>query len=299
MYSTRNIIENFLITNSYFVAKSDYWRKSNMPDKEILIDNQPYFLHTHLEDDTYFNSIASSNIEPSFNEIINSLLEENSVALDIGANIGITSLLLAHKLKKGQVIGFEPGTNLYNTYKLNMEKNNLQNVHPINAAVSSETRTVSFHENSAYGHIDMSNKERQITSVRLDDFMMFKGLKNVDFIKIDVEGREWDVLNGAGSLVTSENGPLIYLEFNIWTMVAYSPHNPYKFLDYLFDTFKYVAVIPAGVDIYQGYREVHKEELINILIEHFFPQLSISDILVTNNLAYIEKIKKLPFSKTS
>ena len=61
----------------------------------------------------------------------------------------------------------------------------------------------------------------------------------IDLIKIDVEGFEIDVLRGA-EMTLARCKPLVFVEFNAWTLMAIRNINPREFLDYIGARFPFV-----------------------------------------------------------
>ena len=183
----------------------------------------------------------------AFDSLCGTFLNYDSVAVDVGANIGVTAMILAAYCHS--VIAIEPGPKIYKILRGNLESNGLNHVLAINSAVGKEKSRqgniqVNFNERSAYGHIiDVSNMAGDETNAKvkletLDAIVRDACLTKVDFVKIDVEGYEQDVLMGA-SKTLSLFTPLVFLEFNSWCLIAFRNQNPRIFLDYLFDTFTY------------------------------------------------------------
>ena len=79
------------------------------------------------------------------------LLKENDLVLDIGAGIGDFSVLASrHVGKNGKVIALEPDVERYGLLKLNIQKNNCQNVIPLNLGVADSPG-----EKEPHGHISI------------------------------------------------------------------------------------------------------------------------------------------------
>jgi FkbM family methyltransferase len=188
--------------------------------------------------DQYFDIIGNGSGD-DFDVLLSTLdVDRAGIALDIGANIGITAAILSQRFSK--VFAFEPGPGVFAALKANVETNDLSNVTPINAAVSNIPGTVRFAENSAYGHI--SSEGVAVTAVTVDDFADLNSLHRVDLMKIDVEGFEKDVLIGAEKTIARFD-PIVHMEFNSWTLVAHSRQNPLEFAEWLFDKFGFIYLI--------------------------------------------------------
>lgn len=141
--------------------------------------------------------------------------------IDVGANIGIYSLLAARCLRPGgQVFAFEPSGLEYAKLQKTISWNKLTNVTTVRAAVGDAEGEVEFFESmtgaGALNRIGKPGKPNLpfqkivVPCVRLDDY--FKTLGDAKaFIKVDVEGFELPVLEGARALL-SRSRPTIMME---------------------------------------------------------------------------------------
>ena len=128
-------------------------------------------------------------------------LKPNSVFIDVGANIGVYTLLAAAKIKKGRIYSFEPIPAVVDILYQNIRTNNLvDRVTIVEKVASDQTGQEKFvtQEISEYSHIspDQTSKSNIISSVKLDDFCKLEKIDFIDVIKIDVEGAEMKVLKG-------------------------------------------------------------------------------------------------------
>jgi len=196
--------------------------------------NDPYVQHIRGQ---------RENLEPSFVNFLKANFQDSSVtALDIGANIGVTSLLMGRILEESKIYAFEPGSKVYQLLRSNIVNNGLSNrVFPVHAAISDCDGSACFEENSAYGHISQSGISVKMISVQ--SYAKENGLENIDFIKIDVEGFEPEVFKGISGL---DKQPIVYFELNTWTLLAYGRHNPLEFLESLLADWDLYEVISAN-----------------------------------------------------
>jgi FkbM family methyltransferase len=158
-------------------------------------------------------------------DIINflkSLLIDCSVFFDIGANIGIYTLLASKHIRKGgTVYSFEPSDWAYERLMENLQLNESKNVEVLKIAVSNFTGSKQFYicEDDAYNSlISTPMKEVQkvveVKSISIDDFCIEHKIVKIDILKIDVEGADYLVLKGAQNILRSDKPPLIICEFN-------------------------------------------------------------------------------------
>ncbi|MGH7975915.1 MAG: FkbM family methyltransferase [Limisphaerales bacterium] len=130
------------------------------------------------------------------------------VIYDLGANIGIASLSLAALCPDARIYGFEPVPANFEICSLNYS--NLANAEVFNCAVGSASGTMSFEitNDPRGGHLATNtstgiDKKMEVGVWTIADLVEIKGLPPPDFLKVDVEGAELDVLNG---LATYANG---------------------------------------------------------------------------------------------
>ncbi len=181
----------------------------------------------------------------------------SAVVLDVGANIGLATLAMATALPaSARLLAVEPSPRNLAHLRRNLAANGLaQRVEVVAAAAGAEPGSLSFHESEfgagshlVSGHHLAGNAMPavQVPVETLDRVVSSRGLERLDFVKIDVEGFEPDVLaGGAGAIARFR--PVIYVEFNSWTLMAYRNLNPREFLEDLVRRFPHVLAFgPTG-----------------------------------------------------
>lgn len=135
-----------------------------------------------------------------------SLCSLKRVSIDIGGNVGLWSCELVDHFEK--VIIFEPVKEFIDCLKLNLRRNNFE-IHQV--ALGNQESSVNMkivEGNTGHTHIDLTSISNGDTLLKkLDSF----NFTNVDLIKIDVEGYENQVLEGAYQTILS-NKPVIIVE---------------------------------------------------------------------------------------
>lgn len=164
----------------------------------------------------YIQSKISSSGEPYEYPMLRSMAERlnpGDLVLDVGANIGNHTLYLA-AITGCVVHSFEPNASLCNALKLSVQQNALsESVYVHNTGVGSVSGKAKFanEDSSNLGGQSLSltaDENADIEIIRLDDQSFDR---RVSAIKIDVEGMEIDVLEGASSLIKRDK-PLLYVE---------------------------------------------------------------------------------------
>jgi FkbM family methyltransferase len=146
-------------------------------------------------------------------------LNRNIVFIDIGANIGYFSLLVASSGIKS--IAFEPIKENYELFEQSINENGFQNlIQTYKVALGDERKTSSFnvikHNMGGSTSIDFlfnlqPDFKRDIEILLADDFLY--NIEDDMFIKMDVENMEVEVLNGM--LKTLEKGKVKYILMEI------------------------------------------------------------------------------------
>ncbi len=140
-------------------------------------------------------------------------LPQDSVFIDVGANVGFISCALAAIRPDLRIIAIEPVPHNVEALRSNVVANGLTNIEVMHAGVSDKPAALRFTSQGPWSSVD-PNGEVEVQCVTLDDFENL----NVSGIKIDVEGWESHVLAGAGALLAQR--PLIHMEFNLWWVLV-------------------------------------------------------------------------------
>jgi len=143
-------------------------------------------------------------------------IPRDGVAIDIGANIGIHSLFFADIATQGIVLAFEPSQETFSFLVENVR--HISNIIPINLALSNEKGIVDFYiaSDNAYSSLKDTqrkpiNRTQKVICTSLDHFLEGLGIERLDFVKIDVEGFELNVLQGMQKTINTYR-PVIQCE---------------------------------------------------------------------------------------
>jgi FkbM family methyltransferase len=180
--------------------------------------------HMWLDPSSYSDFILGI-YEPGCTEVLRKCAKEGSLCVDVGANLGYFSIFMSRLIgERGQVIAFEPMPDTVKMLRENVQANDLRNVTVVAAAASDESGPVEFFSEPSQSMTktaSMLNDRFQgisqttiVSSIRLDDY--FAGAARLpDFIKIDVEGAEEAVLNGARDTLARAS-PALVVEIHKW-----------------------------------------------------------------------------------
>ena len=190
--------------------------------------------------DPYFGAAGAHAASMSHLDGVLRSISDDVVIFDVGANIGLSAAYMAIRKPRARIYAFEAGPTTWQHLAANVVQ--FENVTAVLAAVSNEPGELQFApaENAAtshvvgVGHMAPPNSIT-VPCIRLDDFAAEHAVAPA-LIKLDVEGHEPETLAGASSLIAAHR-PLIHMEFNSWTLMAYGGHSPAAFAGALFDHF--------------------------------------------------------------
>lgn len=165
--------------------------------------------------------VLREEIEPEFTHL-EQFLDTDGVFLDIGANTGIYTIKAAkhYSAGSGLVIAMEPFPDVLATLYRSIQANGFHNVHLRNACAGASTGTASFWLNAGTPHtfslLKRDNAASSLSSLVLsvDDLLRWEGVERLDYMKIDVEGAEAVVLEGAKESIARFR-PIIQAEITI------------------------------------------------------------------------------------
>lgn len=123
--------------------------------------------------------------------------------LDVGANFGVLTVLMGELAQNARIYAFEPHPQTFKALVRNVSANGLsERVSFIESAVGASNGAVAFLETASPATNRIADNDDQALRVRLttiDTFCRENDLAAIDFLKIDVEGAELEVLRGAAA----------------------------------------------------------------------------------------------------
>lgn len=169
--------------------------------------------------------------EAGTNKILAKYIKADDVVIEAGANMGSETLLIARLAPQGKVYGFEPNPYTFERLKINVSINELGNAMVYDLALGEKDSTIQFNiYPKDFCNSGMSSKYMETSNTRkidvvqktLDTFVQAEGLEKIDFIKMDIQGAEMDMLLGSSITITKFK-PTIFTE-------ACEPYNDTKLL---------------------------------------------------------------------
>ena len=168
------------------------WREA------IRLEYSPRFSHTHAPllgkrialTDPYWYLFCYDEI---FKDEIYKFKTDSAAPfiIDCGANIGLSVIYFKHLYPNARIVAFEPDEEIFEVLKLNVDTYEFKDVSLHSAAVWNSEGELSFQpDGSVGGRLWEGEGAKRVKTVRLKDFLNQK----VDFLKIDIEGAELEVL---------------------------------------------------------------------------------------------------------
>jgi len=207
-------------------------------------------------------------------------LSQDAIIFDVGANFGVMSLQFAKLVPWGKVYSFEPTFYAFSKLRKNLELNPelAKRIVAIQSFVSSSTSEepgieayaswkvggiVKGVKHQVHGGIAKSTDG--IGAVSLDDFCEQKEIKRLDFIKIDTDGYEFEVLKGAKKVI-NKFSPVIIFEIGGYVM----DERGINFLNYseFFDSLAYSLFNSKNlkeINAYNYHKHIPARRTIDIL----------------------------------
>lgn len=239
------------IHNKYYCKKIQNVRGHGNIENAMFVN--PFYFYTHPNDTCIADCLKTGVLFEKFIlSFVEQFIDPNKNILDIGANIGVHSVVYSNYLKDGTVYSFEPQKVVYDLLVLNLDVNNCKNAVAYNFGASNIDDT--FYMNAHYdskdnqGAFKICSKEESsglsIQCKRIDDLK----IDNVGYIKIDVEGHEYETLLGMKTLLHN-NKPNLLIEihnssptkhsvFELLENVGYNEYIRLSHCDYFFTTGK-------------------------------------------------------------
>ncbi|MEI6732038.1 MAG: FkbM family methyltransferase [archaeon] len=144
----------------------------------------------------------------------------NMNTIDLGANLGYYLLMEAKIAKKGtgKIYAVEPNPLTFAYLKKNIKLNRYNGITLMNMAISDKKGTLPFYMSKMWNCSRFVKGDASdiigVKKMRVDTLDNLFGDKKIDFIRMDVEGYEFNILKGAKKLIKNNPGISIFFEFH-------------------------------------------------------------------------------------
>ncbi len=184
--------------------------------------------------------------EPAITNVIKNFVKPGDICFDIGGNIGwYTTLLQTLVGKVGEVHSFEPVPPTFEILEENVKANKNSEVVRLNnlalGEIKGEANLHIFDEFDAHATMsDFGEKDFTVYPCRvstINSYLTEHDIKNVKFVKVDIEGAELMMLKGATDFFTQEIPPIFEIEMALDTTkgFGYLPNDIIEFIRKQFD----------------------------------------------------------------
>jgi FkbM family methyltransferase len=205
------MVRTYLNARSRLAAGRTFWVRHQQIMLPYHRDGDHQELYYHLYGNEWWNAEIKA---------IGRYVSNGCVAIDVGANLGFVSGILSTLIgDSGHVFSFEPSPQSYAKLTEVIQRNRFNNISPYNFGCGAEEGQMTLFYPESSGHATLrpdetmkksDHKEQKVRIVKLDDFLGAR-ISRLDFIKIDTEGFEDEVLTGAANLIHAFS-PVIYIE---------------------------------------------------------------------------------------
>jgi FkbM family methyltransferase len=205
-------IRDFAKSFDYILSNNVEFTKDSILIKDLngvafQIKREKSDLHTLMALCFYFEDKTGKCLQKPAAEFLGYIrktdVKKNDIVIDAGAFHGWFAIYAAKKAEAGHVYCFEPDKQNINMLKENIELNNLKNITIVEEVLAGKTGFVNFFETGdvasriieSLANSGPNNTIKRLPSISLADFCSREKIKKVDFLKMDVEGAECDILS--------------------------------------------------------------------------------------------------------
>jgi len=147
---------------------------------------------------------------------LKNLLGEPKIMFDVGANVGQTVDNWSNVFNAPKIYSFEPVRRLFET--LHADYGDLASCHHLGVGDENKEITINYGKHDVSHSFIKSDEGRggeQVNVVTLDDFCREHSVDHIDVLKIDVEGFEFNVIDGARGLLSQQKVDVLIVELGV------------------------------------------------------------------------------------
>jgi len=232
--------------------------------------------------DLYFQQcVEQVNIFEPAVRVADLMLDDDPVIFDIGASIGAVTAAFAKRFPEGRVVAFEAAPSVHRSLHETVRRSTGAPVSIVESAVSSQRGVLRFHEDgngSGWGFLSEELGGVSVPVTTVDDAVESLGIDRVDFIKIDVEGGELGVLQGAVNTL-SRDRPIVVFEVNVFCLWRYGRTLPQDLLSWVRDRYPHTAVIDSDAMV----THVESDATVNHVLHLLGSGPGVVDVVASHN----------------
>lgn len=170
---------------------------NNLESRTIKCNNKTFNVYSLDEENSFWDEVENGIWEPYTLKVFDNYINKNTTMLDIGAEIGATTLYPACNAKR--IYAVEPSVVAFKKLSQNVDLNPLlkNKITLINGCISHKTDDFIYGINSELFsdiHFTVNEHNNTIKGYTLDDFVNKFNIEKIDFIKMDIEGGEYLIL---------------------------------------------------------------------------------------------------------
>lgn len=209
--------------------------------------------HLPADPGPYAQIFTRGEFEPGESAVVKELLRPGDLAIDVGANLGWFSLVMAAAVEpSGEVWAIEPMPPVLSALKRNLALNEALAVRLFEVALGEIPGMTDIHVFSGlpHGHSSVSTLDRsdysshRVERRTLDDLLA--GARTPAFVKLDVEGSERVILRGAEATLAADCPPIWMIEVNYATSAAFG-FRPTDLLDPFAKRYRLFRITDTGL----------------------------------------------------
>jgi len=213
----KNLLSGRGLTKYSFIRKVKHYSLSNLQTDYAEVFGNKLFLS---KKGLALSISHYGTYEELESKIMEEKIEMGNIVVDVGANIGLHTLNMARIVgKTGQVFAFEPDPSNFEILKKNVKINNYRNIILEQKAVGDKHGRTTLYQSDHPGkhrifpQTEQAKSQVQVELTNLDNYFDSDMIDKINFIKIDVEGLEFNVLKGMKNILKNSKKIKILFEF--------------------------------------------------------------------------------------
>jgi FkbM family methyltransferase len=227
--SKRLILKRELDFGAVWYESFIFWKRGEKKTHELLKFKMPkynfeFYCRKNKDDFKTMTFHEDDILEYHFTP------KEGDIVIDVGAYIGLYTIIASKRVgENGKVVAIEADPDNFDLLNRNIQLNKLSNVIALNYAVYSKEKKVKLYlpsggeessykkyNNIIYDRVHSEEKFVEVKANTLDYLVQSNMIKqeSVNWIKIDVEGAEYEVLSGAKEILSKSSDITLLIEIH-------------------------------------------------------------------------------------